>query len=345
VGGSISGNTFYGDALGKMSNHSQGGDDTFTGDTSLGGGLQNSVNIFYGDAGADMTDRSSGGNDTLSVAVTNGVFNTFYGDAGGNMSGHTHGGNDSFKVSGPFTVSAFNQGTAFVNTFFGDAHGGLSGFAHGGNDVAVLSEIIAATGTHAVNGATGDAFAMSGHTGGGRDSLTGGKASGSGLVENILRGDAVEMSNFATGGNDRLIGGTNTGDGQLTNLLYGDAEFLSGFSHGGNDILYAGTAVTGSTVINDIWGDGQLSGHSRGGSDQFVFRDNGTMTVGIHNTIEDFSQHQHDRIEFSGIAGVHSFRDLIIDHLGTDTIITAGADQVTLNDFKGLLTAHDFLFT
>ena len=69
------------------------------------------------------------------------------------------------------------------------------------------------------------------------------------------------------------------------------------------------------------------------------------MTVGTHNTIEDFSQRQHDRIEFCDVAGVDSFKDLVITHTATETIITAGADQVTLNHFTGHLTAHDFLFT
>ena len=68
------------------------------------------------------------------------------------------------------------------------------------------------------------------------------------------------------------------------------------------------------------------------------------MTVGTHNTIEDFSQSQQDKIEFSGVAGVQSFADLIITQIGTSTIITAGADQVTLHNFTNALTANDFLF-
>ena len=67
------------------------------------------------------------------------------------------------------------------------------------------------------------------------------------------------------------------------------------------------------------------------------------MTVGTHNTIEDFSQSQHDQIEFSGVTGVHSFNDLVIAQNGTDTIITAGPDQVTLHNFTHSLTASEFL--
>jgi hypothetical protein len=184
---------------------------------------------------------------------------------------------------------------------------------------------------------------MSGHAQGGDDSLTG--AGGYG-VTNSLFGDAKSMSESAKGGNDTLTGGDSTGPvvGTVTNILFGDAEFMSGSAKGGDDTLFAGTAAPGGTVINDMWGDGQLSGGAQGGKDLFVFKDNSSMTVGTNNTIEDFSQSQQDKIEFSGVASLHSFADLTITQSGTDTIITAGADQVTLHNFAHLLTAHDFLF-
>ena len=112
----------------------------------------------------------------------------------------------------------------------------------------------------------------------------------------------------------------------------------------GDDTLIAGTAAPGSTVSNDMWGDGQLSDRAQGGKDLFVFKDVGSMTVGTQNTVEDFSQSQQDKIEFSGVAGVQSFADLIISQVDTATIITAGADQVTLHNFTNPLTANDFLF-
>ena len=137
---------------------------------------------------------------------------------------------------------------------------------------------------------------------------------------------------------------TTAGSGQLDNFLYGDAISLSGWSKGGKDILYAGTAAAGGTVNNVMWGDGLLSGRAEGGKDQFVFKDDGLMTVGTQNTIEDFSQRQHDQIKFIDVAGVQSFNDLVITQSGTDTVITAGADQVTLHNFMGSLTERDFLF-
>ncbi|MCP9234246.1 hypothetical protein NMG46_29320, partial [Mesorhizobium sp. LMG 17147] len=46
----------------------------------------------------------------------------------------------------------------------------------------------------------------------------------------------------------------------------------------------------------------------------------------------------------SGVEGVQSFDDLTIAQTGTDTIITAGVDQVTLANFTNTLTTSDFLF-
>jgi hypothetical protein len=92
------------------------------------------------------------------------------------------------------------------------------------------------------------------------------------------------MSGFARSGNDVLTVRNNTDDGQLNNFLYGDALSLSGSSRGGKHTLYAGTTAPGGTVSNDMWGDGVLLDGARGGRDQFVFKDDGLMTVGTQNT-------------------------------------------------------------
>src|SRR5258708_25338466 len=99
---------------------------------------------------------------------------------------------------------------------------------------------------------------------------------------------------------------------EVINLLGGAAQHLSGSTQGGNDTLDAGTAAPGRTVSNDMWGDGQLSDSAQGGADLFVFKDVGSMTVWTHNTIEDFSQSQQDKIEFSGVAGAASFNSLLL---------------------------------
>ncbi|MEK9282101.1 MULTISPECIES: hypothetical protein [unclassified Bradyrhizobium] len=235
----------------------------------------------------------------------------------------------------------FTGRSGSANTFFGDAGGTMSGHAQGGDDEAVFAGN-APFNVRVPNFAYGDALTMTGNAVGGNDRLTGGAATGD--VLNQFYGDAKSMSDSAHGGNDTLTGGNATGPGTVTNILFGDAESLSGSAKGGDDILYAGTAAAGSTVTNDMWGDGQLSGGAQGGADLFVFKDSGSMTVGTHNTIEDFSQAQQDKIEFAGVTGVQSFANLVVAQSGTDTVITAGADQITLHNFSSALTANDFLF-
>jgi hypothetical protein len=247
------------------------------------------------------------------------------------MSDFAEGGNDTFIGAG-----------SSASVLYGDAGGNMSGHARGGDDVLLLP---GTGGLFSTNLAYGDALTMSGTAVGGNDTLTGGDSSGAVDIAYQFYGDAKSMSESARGGNDTLTGSNNTGgSGTVSNILFGDAESMSGSAKGGNDTLFAGTAIAGSTVNNQMWGDGQLTERARGGADLFVFKDVGSMTVGTNNTIEDFSQCQQDKIEFSGVSGVQSFADLIIAENGTDTIIGAGADQVTLHNFTNALTANDFLF-
>jgi len=124
---------------------------------------------------------------------------------------------------------------------------------------------------------------------------------------------------------------------------------MSGNAKGGNNVLIAGDADASASVRNDMWGDAQtMLGTAIGGKDTFEFVDNIVQggTVGTKNYIEDFSQHQHDSILFSGVAGVTGFSNLSFDTTTTpgSTIIHAGADQVTLVHFTGALTSADFKF-
>ena len=102
-------------------------------------------------------------------------------------------------------------------------------------------------------------------------------------------------------------------------------------------------------VINNMLGDAEdRLDAAKGGADTFVFKDdvaNGA-TVGTDNHIFDFSQSEHDKIQFSGVAGVDGFEDLIIvfDPVSGDTTINAGSDAVALVDFTGTLTDRDFVF-
>ena len=146
-------------------------------------------------------------------------------------------------------------------------------------------------------------------------------------MTNVLYGDAYEMFGKAQGGDDTLTGGNNASiAGFVSNALYGDAYSMSYTTKGGNDVLIAGTASAGSTVNNQMYGDGGMTGLATGGADTFVFKDNGVMTVGTNNQIYDFSQSQHDHIQFSGIAGVYGFGNLTFDTktIPGSTIIHAG---------------------
>jgi hypothetical protein len=129
---------------------------------------------------------------------------------------------------------------------------------------------------------------------------------------------------------------------------------MSEMAKGGNDVLIAGTTATLSgSVVKFMIGDAEfMSGHARGGADTFVFHDHDSMIVGTDNFIIDFSQSQHDKIQFIGVAGVTTFADLTIQiitdpnsPLAGSTMIHAGNDDaVVLVDFAGTLTEHDFLF-
>ena len=210
----------------------------------------------------------------------------------------------------------------------------------GGNDTLTGGNV---SGGFSTNLLYGDAKDMSGKTVGGDDILKGGD-SPFGSLDNDLFGDANDLSGSAKGGNDTLIGGISS-----DNLLVGDARNMSEKTVGGDDVLIAGTAISGANdVFNFMWGDAQngLTGLATGGADTFVFKDDGSLTVGTHNQIFDFSQSQHDTIQFIDVAGVSGFGDLIFDTTTEpgSTVIHAGADQVTLFAFTGTLTANDFWF-
>jgi hypothetical protein len=193
------------------------------------------------------------------------------------------------------------------------------------------------------NQLTGDAQLLLDSARGGNDALIGGNAT-AGSVENFLYGDALGIDNAGPGGNDKLTGGNASGSGTVNNTLMGDAA-QSYSAKGGNDTLTAGSYSGGGSVRNDMWGDMQLLlGSATGGHDKFVFKGD---FVGTQNYIYDFHQSQFDKIEFSGVTGVTSFSDLTIAHSGLDTVITAGADQVTLVSYDNTahpLAASDFLF-
>ena len=292
--------------------------------------------IQYGDTADSLTDKQQGGDETLSGPA--GEENSLYGDAGMAITDHARGGNDSLV-----------GGTDSDNLLRGDAQE-LSGKAEGGNDSLTGGDLTPDAvafppTTDLANVLWGDATTLSGFAKGGNDVLIGGDNFGVLELRNALTGDG-RMFDHATGGDDTLIGGNSYG-AHVLNLYAGDGDEMSDQANGGNDVLIAGTALFDGGVTNSMVGDGTFaSGHPKGGADAFVFHDNGSMTVGTDNLIFDFSQSQHDKIQFIGVAGVAVFADLTFDTTtepGT-TIIHAGADAVKLVGFTDTLTEHDFLF-
>lgn len=285
---------------------------------------------IFGDTPGSLAGRQRGLDQLL---LSDDEENQIVGDAG-EITDNALGGDDSLMIGG----------NSLSNLLVGDSST-LSGRGQGGDDSLTGGD---QTAVRSFNTEAGDAITMSGFARGGDDIVTGGHTFGSGLASNLLVGDAKNMSGGALGGNDTLIGGSSTGNlGHTGNGMVGDAEVMSDTAKGGNDVLVAGTAGPGSTVANSMWGDAKnMSGLAKGGADTFVFKDNGSMTVGTSNAIFDFSQSEHDKIEFIGVAGVESFDDLIIDPpTGGNTVIHAGADAVTLLGFTGTLTQQDFLIS
>jgi VCBS repeat-containing protein len=104
----------------------------------------------------------------------------------------------------------------------------------------------------------------------------------------------------------------------------------------GSNALYG---TTGANTIDGLGGDDLLIG--LGGADTFKF----ASGYG-HNTIKDFSHSDGDKIDLTGVTGVHGINDLQITPSGADTIIDLGnGDSLTLaNVSAASLVAGDFVF-
>jgi Ca2+-binding RTX toxin-like protein len=112
---------------------------------------------------------------------------------------------------------------------------------------------------------------------------------------------------------------------------------MNGYARGGNDTLISGTGD------DNMWGDAKtINGPDvTTGADTFVFKpDSG------HDTVWDFRQSDHDKIDVSAY-GFHNIGDLGISDNGANTTIDLGAgNSVVLIGIAhaSLLSAHDFIF-
>ncbi|MDZ4393497.1 M10 family metallopeptidase C-terminal domain-containing protein [Cypionkella sp.] len=153
------------------------------------------------------------------------------------------------------------------------------------------------------------------------------------IFANSITGWGAADSLFGGAGNDSLYGGNQN------DLLNGGAD---------NDVLYGGNDADtligniGNDTLHGQAGDDILTGGA--GGDVFVF-----AGVWGTDTITDFATAGLvEKIDLSAIAAIVNFADLVTNHLtqlGLDTIITNGANTITLTGITmGNLSADDFLF-
>ena len=146
-----------------------------------------------------------------------------------------------------------------------------------------------------------------------------------GNVVNTLIGKVTltgVVNNFVTGAGNDSIAGNNNGD-----ILDGGA---------GNDTIRGGT---GNDNITGGPGTDRLTGGA--GDDTFVFHPN----FG-HDTITDFTVgdvNHHDTLDLRGLGFTDLASVFASTDLGTNAVIHAGADDITLTSVtKALLQAHSF---
>lgn len=157
--------------------------------------------------------------------------------------------------------------------------------------------------------------------GAGQDAMIGGTGNDTYFVDDA--GDQViEMMGQ---GIDKIITtltAFNLGD-NIENLSASSTQAFHGV---GNDLDNIIVGNLGDDILEGRNGDDTLTGGE--GADTFVYTD---ADLG-HDMITDFNEAEGDRLDFSGMTGVHSYADLLIttDDQG-NTVISYGETSVTLN--------------
>jgi len=114
-------------------------------------------------------------------------------------------------------------------------------------------------------------------------------------------------------GNDALKGGTN------------------------NDVLFGN--VGADTLTGGAGNDQLFGGGTDNSADIFIFADGSGIDV-IRDWEDGF-----DQMDFSAHSGVTGLGDLTVDQSsGVSTVISFGAESITLRDFIGVITLDDFIF-
>jgi Ca2+-binding RTX toxin-like protein len=302
-----------------------GGDDTIVGDQESG--PQGSADTMYGGAGNDSiligaNDKAYGGEGYDTASFVGGPIYINY-------------NSNTFSVGGKsIWIAEFEayMGTGGSDLVIGAAYGETISLG-GGNDY--------------LYGDGGDDFL---YTGVGTDVMSGGAGYDTMVFHKAMVADwqtgvlDTDISSDSWYSWEAIQG--SAGDDIIRTNSWGFSVELRG--GGGNDVLATGVTGVVSDILNGEAGNDTLDGGAGDdmltggtGADWFVIGAGGGI-----DTIADFSAEDGDKIDLTGIAGVHGLADLTVMQDSADTIITfASGDGVVLRDFASdALTDDMFLF-
>jgi Ca2+-binding RTX toxin-like protein len=327
-----------------------GGDDAITGNG-------NTRLVFYNATAGVTVDLAAGtadgdasvGSDTFSGVSS--VAGTGFADALSgsiNLSGiemfDGRGGDDTFDGRGGFDQAVYNMDAATGSGISVDlAAGTVTGDASVGTDT--LIEVEAVRGTNFA-----DSYVATGYAGAsvelpqgvtfnefeglaGDDSITGNGntrvsyvSASAGVTVDLAAGTATGNGSV---GSDSFTGVSRARGSNFADSLSGDGNFNVLEGQNGNDVLDGRGG--GDTLIGG------------GNADTFVYADG----YGA-GTVNDFVQAQGDKIDLTGVSGVHDLADVqaAASQLGANTVIDFGSgNTLQLNNVTlANLTAPDFLF-
>ncbi|WP_019905097.1 M10 family metallopeptidase [Methylobacterium sp. 77] len=278
----------------------------------------------------------------------NGLANRLDGGAGADtMKGGL--GNDVYLIdaAGDRAIESAGQGTDTVKSSVSLTLGGNLE-----NLILTGSGAINGTGNAAGNSITGNGAANTLTGGGGADKLKGGAGNDTYVSDGL---DTITETS-ATGGTDRVVSsGTLTLGANVENLTLSGSGAINGIGNALANVL------TGNGAANKLVG---LAGHDTltggAGADFFVFRTLADSTVASagRDLIKDFSQAQHDRLDFrdidahAGLPDNQSFSfiggaafhktagELRAVAAGADTLVSGDVDGNGSADFSVLLRGH-----
>ena len=301
--------TFIGATVGSIDDTVDGG----AGDDVINGG--NGTDTLIGGAGADTLDGGAG-NDVFLVNSNSGDnsdVDIFIGGTGADVIVNNTGG-DLLLTDFDATATDGSSGDGIEDI---DLNGG---------------SLIGSTGNDSYDFSGGfnfleldtDQLALS--AGAGDDVVLGTS------VLSTFRNEAGPLLNT-----DDISYDLGAGDDIFTGAIIGSVDdTVDGGS--GNDVIDGGTGT--DTLIGGV-GNDILTGGA--GADTFIFNDSFGDDI-----ITDFNQSGSDIIDFSDVANIEDFADLLANHAvqdGANVVISDGVDSLTLENVDlANLDASDFIF-